>query len=314
MHIETRKALEERIANAGFGNFIKRFFPQTKVQKITIATAQHTCPNRHPQTGRIGCTYCNNRAFTPDFEAKTLPIRQQLERGIAFFQHKYPTMKYLAYFQSYTSTYGSYHKLVEQYEAALSHPDVVGLVVSTRPDMMPAILLDYLASLHQKKFVLIEYGVESTIDRTLEEVNRGHTYRQAVETIMRTAQKGIPIGVHLILGLPGESWEEMLLHADRLSELPIAILKLHQLQIIKGTPLAEEYLADPTKFKLFTPEEYAQICLQFLLRLRSDIALDRFLSQSPPELLLAPSWHIKNYQFGSILQEQLSKIASHTMY
>lgn len=304
---DTQLWLKKRIDEAGFGNFIKAYFPNKKLQKITLSVGRQTCPNRDPITGRIGCTYCNNQAFSPDFQKNFLPIREQLLRGIDFFRYKYPTMGYLAYFQSYTSTFGSVASLLEQYEIALSVPGVEGLVVATRPDMMPDKVLDYLQKIHQSHFVLIEYGVESTLDRSLKRVNRGHTYAKAVATIERTAQRGIPIGVHLILGLPGENRQEILAHADALSKLPIDILKLHQLQIIKETPMAEEYLQDPTIFHLFTPDEYASLCLDFLQRLRADIALDRFVSQSPAELLIAPRWNIKNYAFNNILIKEIEK-------
>lgn len=302
--------VRQRIELAGFGQFIKNYFPHTKMQKITLSVAMPACPNRHPKTGRVGCTYCNNRAFSPDFAAKSLPIREQLRRGIDFFRHKYPRMRYLAYFQSYTSTFGSLQKLVQQIEEVLSVEGVEGLVLSTRPDMMPPHLLEYLSCLSRKRFLLIEYGVESTLNRTLKNINRGHSFETAADTIRRTALQGIPVGVHLILGLPGESRQEMLSHADRLSELPLNILKLHQLQIIRDTPMAEEFRDNPSKFRLFTPEEYALLCIDFLRRLRSDIALDRFLSQSPSELLIAPKWNIKNYAFNAILLHTLDALAS----
>lgn len=310
MDADQKAFLSRRIEEAGFGLFIKNYFPHKKIQKITLSGGIHVCPNRDPATGLVGCTYCNNAAFSPNFQSKGLPISEQLKRGIDFFRHKYPQMGYLAYFQSYTSTFGSYDHLIAQYEEVLSHPDVYGLVISTRPDMMPEPLLNYLEELQKRCFVLIEYGVESTLDRTLKAVNRGHSYALAADTIRKTAERNIAVGAHLILGLPGESKEEMLLHADRLSQLPLSILKLHQLQIVKGTPMAREYHASPTSFRLFSPEEYATLCLEFLLRLRADIALDRFLSQSPPELLIAPQWNIKNYAFNAILKRELDKMYS----
>ncbi len=297
--------LERRIEQAGFGSFINPYFPNFKVQKITLATIAHTCPNRNPITGEVGCTYCNNASFTPNIETKTLPLNEQLSQGIDFFRYKYPTMRYLAYFQSYTSTFASCHKLIDLYQQALAYPGVVGLVVSTRPDMMPNALLDFLQQVAKEHFVLIEYGVESTINDTLNRVNRGHSYEQSIETIERTARRGIKIGAHLILGLPGETETDMLMHAEKLSALPIDILKLHQLQIIKGTPMAREYKANPEVFNLFTPQQYATLCLQFLLRLKPTIALDRFLSTSPADLLVAPRWNLKNYAFNAILRKQL---------
>ena len=217
-----------------FATFLRRFFPGQKVQKITI-TAGFTCPTRDGSMGKGGCTYCNNKSFSPNYAAKLRPITEQIDKGISFFRKKYPEMKYLAYFQSYTNTYGEVADCISKYEEALAHPDVVGLIIGTRPDCMPKPLLEYLSELAKRTFLLIEYGVESTWDKTLEHIQRGHTWQESVETIQRTHEAGILVGAHIILGLPGESREEMIAHAERLSRLPITTLKIHQLQIIRGT-------------------------------------------------------------------------------
>lgn len=279
-----------------FGSFLRERFAGKRVQKITL-TAGFTCPTRDGSTGRGGCTYCNVKSFSPAFGIRQKSVTEQMKEGISFFAHKYPDMEYLAYFQSYTNTYASVAECIAKYEEALRIPGVVGIIIGTRPDCMPEDLLGYLSELSKRTFVLVEYGVESTIDRTLERVQRGHSWACSVETIERTHQAGILVGAHLILGLPGESREEMLSHADRLSTLPITTLKIHQLQIIKGTIMAGEYLKSPEAFHLFTEEEYIELCLDFLDRLRSDIVIERFVSQSPPEMLLAPRWGWKNYQF-----------------
>lgn len=215
-------------------------------------------------------------------------------------------MKYLAYFQSYTNTYGEVDDCIAKYEEALAHPDVVGLIIGTRPDCMPELLLHYLSELSKRTFLLIEYGVESTWDKSLERIQRGHTWQDSVDTIWRTHHAGIMVGAHIILGLPGESREEILQHADRLSELPITTLKVHQLQIIRGTIMAGEYLRNPEDFHLFTEEEYIELCVDFVHRLRPDIVLERFVSQSPPDLLLAPRWGWKNYEFTAKIRRALS--------
>ena len=199
-----------------------------KAQKISL-NAGFTCPNRDGRVGTGGCTYCNNQTFNPDYCAPTKSITQQLEEGKAFFARKYPEMKYLAYFQAYTNTYDSLENLKAKYEEALRVPGVVGLVIGTRPDCMPDSLLDYLDELHRRSFLLVEYGVESIYDKTLLRIHRGHTHAQTVDAIRRTAERGIPVGAHIILGLPGESREEMLEEADALSRLPLTMLKLHQL-------------------------------------------------------------------------------------
>ena len=215
-------------------------------------------------------------------------------------------MKYLAYFQSYTNTYGEVEDCIAKYEEALRHKDVVGIIIGTRPDCMPQPLLDYLAELAKRTFVLVEYGVESTSERSLERIQRGHTFQTSIDTIERTHAAGILVGAHLILGLPGESREEMLLHADRLSALPITTLKIHQLQIIRGTIMAGEYQRDPSEFHLFTEEEYISLIVDFVHRLRPDIVLERFVSQSPPALLLAPRWGWKNHEFTAKIRKALA--------
>ena len=255
--------------------------------------------------GKGGCTYCNNKSFSPNYAAKLRPITEQIDKGISFFRKKYPEMKYLAYFQSYTNTYGEVADCISKYEEALAHPDVVGLIIGTRPDCMPEPLLEYLSGLAKRTFLLIEYGVESTWDKTLERIQRGHTWRESVETIQRTHEAGILVGAHIILGLPGESREEMIAHAERLSRLPITTLKIHQLQIIRGTIMAGEYLRSPSDFHLFTEEEYIELCVDFVHHLRSDIVLERFVSQSPQELLLAPRWGWKNYEFTAKIRKAL---------
>ncbi|MBB6275711.1 TIGR01212 family radical SAM protein [Porphyromonas circumdentaria] len=300
----TTTSLFDRVSSSDFGHFIKRFFPNEKIQKITLNVAT-TCPNRDGTKGRGGCTYCNNKAFSPTFANAQDSISEQLKKGIEFFRYKYPSMRYLAYFQTYTSTYGrSIQELITLYEEALQHPLVVGIVIGTRPDCMPQELLKYLSELSKKVFVLVEYGVESTCNRSLERVKRGHTWEQSQEVIIETARRGILVGAHLILGLPQESYQEMLSHAENLSTLPLSLLKVHQLQIVAQTPMALEYASHPEEFQFFTPEEYADLCLDFLEHLSPHITVDRFVSQTPPELLIAPRWELKNYAFTALLKKK----------
>ena len=216
--------------------------------------------------------------------------------GIAFFAHKYPEMRYLAYFQAYTNTYDSLDKLVQRYEEALTVEGTLGIVIGTRPDCMPDELLDYLQSLAERTFVLVEYGIESTSDVTLARINRGHSYAAAVDAVKRTAQRGIPVGAHIILGLPGEDRKAIMRQAAELSQLPLTTLKLHQLQIIRGTRMAQEYAEHPEEFSLFSLDEYIETVVDYIERLRPDIVLERFASQSPKELLIAPDWGIKNHE------------------
>lgn len=278
-----------------FGELLSKHFPY-KVQKISI-NAGFTCPNRDGSKAVGGCTYCNNQSFSPGYGGKQKTVSQQLEEGIEFFSHKYPEMKYLAYFQSYTNTYDSIDKLIALYEEALSYPNVVGLIIGTRPDCMPDDLLDYFAELNKKTFLVIEYGLESTLDSTLEFINRGHTHAESVEAIKKTAAKGIYTGAHLILGLPHETREQVLSHADEISKLPLTTVKLHQLQLIKGTVMAKQYRVNPEWFDLFEVDEYIDLAIDFAERLNPDFIIERFVSQSPKSLLIAPDWGLKNFEF-----------------
>ena len=297
--------MTERKRYREFGDFLRERFP-FKAQKIAI-NAGFTCPNRDGSKGRGGCTYCNNQTFNPGYCQTDKSVADQLAEGVRFFSRKYPEMRYLAYFQAYTSTYGEQERLERLYEEALSYPGVVGLVIGTRPDCMPDRLLDYLARLSEQVLVLVEYGVESTLDRTLRRINRGHDFAEAEEAIRHTAARGIAVGAHLILGLPGESRDEILGHADRLSELPLTTLKLHQLQLIRHTRMALEFERQPEDFHLFTVDEYIDLAIDFIERLDPAIALERFVSQSPKELLIAPDWGLKNYEFTARVNRRLAE-------
>ena len=289
-----------------FPTFLKRHFP-FKVQKISL-DAGFTCPNRDGSKGWGGCTYCNNQTFNPDYCRRGQGIARQLEEGKRFFAHKYPEMKYLAYFQAYTNTYGELEDLKRKYEEALAADDVAGLVIGTRPDCMPDKLLDYLAGLKERTFVLVEYGLETTCDRTLARINRGHTWAESADAGRRTHERGLLCGGHVILGLPGETQEDIWKQAEDISRLPLDTLKLHQLQLIRGTRMAREYEECPADFHLFGADEYLETVVGYIERLRPGIALERFLSQSPKELLVAPDWGLKNYEFAHRLQRRMREL------
>lgn len=275
-----------------------------KAQKLSV-DAGLTCPNRDGTLGRGGCTFCDNRTFNPAYCRQGGSIADQLEAGKRFFSRKYPSMKYLAYFQSYSNSYGTLSHLKELYEEALRVPDVVGLVIGTRPDCMPDALLEYLEELNRRTFLLVEYGVESANEETLVRVNRGHTFAQARECIIRTAQRGIRVGVHMILGFPWETRSELIRQAQLIASLPITTLKLHQLQVIRGTQLAREYELHP--WPLPTAEEYVDLVLEYISHLPPSLVLERFVSQSPPEYVIAPRWGLKNHEFSALVKKAIQK-------
>ena len=283
--------------------YLSTVFP-FKVQKISL-NAGFTCPNRDGTVGYGGCTYCNNQTFNPAYCRTEKSVTEQLEEGKLFFARKYPDMKFLAYFQAYTNTYAELEELKRKYEEALQVPDVVGLVIGTRPDCMPDSLLDYLEELNKRTFLIVEYGIESTDNTILKRINRGHTFEVAEEAVRKTAARGIRVGAHIILGLPGEDRSALIKQADLLSSLPLTTLKLHQLQLIKGTRMAAEYENQPDDFHLYTAEEYIDLVIDYVEHFRPDMVLERFVSQSPKELLIAPDWGLKNHEFTDKVKKRM---------
>ena len=233
-------------------------------------------------------------------------MSQQLSEGIQFFSARYQSQKYLAYFQSYTNTYASFDLLKQTYEEALTHPGVVGLVVGTRPDCISDEIAAMFSDLATRCYVSVELGVESTINRTLELVNRCHTFEETQDAYALLKNRGMDLGAHIIIGLPGENEEDMLRHADTLSALPIQTLKIHQLQIVKHTRMAMQYEQEPSMFRLFDLEAYIDFMARFTARLRSDIVIERFSSESPDRLLIAPKWNgIKNFEISHRVKKKM---------
>ena len=287
-----------------FGTWIRNQLP-FRVQKISI-DAGFTCPNRDGRIGIGGCIFCDNKSFNPSYCSHKKSITEQLEDGKRFFAKKYPEMKYLAYFQAYTNTYDTVDKLKQLYEEALKVEDVVGIVIGTRPDCVSSELLDYLEELNKRTFLIVEYGIESCNDDTLRYINRGHDFACTRKAVEETAKRGIYVGGHVIMGLPGEDASESLRQAPIISSLPLTMLKIHQMQIIKGTRLAKIYKERP--FHLYTIEEYIDLITQYIGLLRSDFVLERFVTQSPPEMLIAPKWGLKNYEFTNLLNNRLREM------
>lgn len=286
-----------------YSSWIRKRFP-FRVQKISI-DAGFSCPNRDGHVSRGGCTFCNNDTFNPSYCSAEKSVTRQLEEGKAFFGRKYPEMKYLAYFQAYSNTYAPLERLKQLYEEALAVDDVVGLVIGTRPDCVSDEVLDYLAALSEKCFVVVEYGVESTFDETLHRINRGHTFAVSQDAIIRTHQRGILCGAHVIIGLPGETETMVLQSAEMISALPIDFLKIHQLQIIKGTPLSREY--EEGRARSLELNEYIHLLANYMCHLRPDIVIERFVSQSPANMVLAPHWGLKNHEFTHKLLKYMNQ-------
>lgn len=285
-----------------YSSLLAELFPRRKMQKLTI-NGGFSCPNRDGTIGRGGCAYCDNRSFSPALSSPG-NVAAQLEAAKRFFARKYPQMRYLAYFQSYTSTHGDPERLLALYREALAVEGVDGIIIGTRPDCVPQPLLEQIARLNTT--VLMEYGAESSHNSTLGRVNRCHTWEQTVDAVRRSAALGLHVGLHFIMGLPGDTREMMLETVRRACDLPVSSLKFHQLQLIKGTPLAT---APPDDLHLFSVEEYLDICAEIVGIVNSrapKIAIERFTASAPAEMLVAPRWGLKNYQFTNLLRNRLA--------
>lgn len=286
-----------------FSGYFRRKF-DCRVQKISI-DAGFTCPNRDGSKGRGGCSYCNNETFSPAYCDLKKGVSVQLTEGIEFFSRKYNSMKYLAYFQSFSNTYAPLDQLQQLYSEALCHPGVIGLVIATRPDCLTDEILDYLQELSEKHYIMVEFGIESHKNDTLECINRGHTFEESARALYETARRKIHNCAHLILGLPGETTSDWLDQARVISSLPVENLKLHQLQIHRQTRMYKEYLQNPELFPLFTVEEYMDLVVQYIELLNPAIVVERFVSESPGQLLVAPRWGLKNFEFTAKLEKLL---------
>jgi len=281
----------------------------SRVQKVSI-DAGLTCPNRDGSKGTGGCTYCDNRAFNPSYCFSAKSVTRQIEEGIEFHRKRYRrSHSYLAYFQAYSNTYAPTDVLNGLYREALEHKDVIGLIIGTRPDCINNEILDLLTDLSKRCYLAIEYGIESCYDKTLLRINRGHSYREAVDALEATALRGLNAGAHFIFGLPGETREEMLKEAEIISELPLKSVKFHQLQIIKGTKLEEEFLRDPTDFENFTWESYLDFIISFIERLNPAIVIERFTGEAPLRFLAREVWGKKRTdQIVGLIERRLEEL------
>ena len=306
-----------------FVGYFKRRYGE-RLQKIVL-DAGFTCPNRDGKVGRGGCTYCDNAAFHPSYSTAGKSLHQQLDEGIEFHKVRYRTTEhYLAYFQSFSNTYAPLERLRELYEEALSHPDVVGLVIGTRPDCVDEEKLDYLADLaagrvltcwsrslagepeRNAPVIIVEYGIESCYDSTLERINRGHDFETARRAVEMTVARGIDVGAHFILGLPGETRQMMLDACAMINALPIRSVKFHQLQIVKGTKMEREYAERQEDFERFSLDEYLDFFADMLERLRPDLYIERFAGEGPPRFVNETPWGlIRNVELLRLLERRL---------
>lgn len=286
-----------------YGSWLRGRFP-FRVQKLPV-DAGFTCPNRDATKGTGGCVFCDNHAFTPSFCDRRDSITRQIAKGKQFFGRKYPDMRYLAYFQSFSNTYADLDTLRRRYEEALADEQVVGIVIGTRPDCVDTDVLNYLEHLSRQTFVVVEYGIESVNDRTLAAIKRGHDFACSRAAVEATAARGISTGAHVILGLPGEDREDMLRQAAVVSALPLDILKVHHLQIVRGTRLA--LIHEQAPLPVFAIDDYIALLAEYIALLRPDIILERFVSQLPPGMVVAPRWGVKSQEFARMLDRYMEQ-------
>ena len=306
-----------------FVGYYKRRYGE-RLQKIVL-DAGFSCPNRDGKVGRGGCSYCDNAAFHPSYSTAGKSLHQQLDEGIEFHKVRYRTTEhYLAYFQSFSNTYAPLERLKKLYEEALSHPSVVGIVIGTRPDCVDEEKLDYLADLAQGRIlsgwsrslaneperkapvVVIEYGIESCFDQTLERINRGHDFETARRAVKMSADRGLDVGAHFILGLPGETRQMMLDSCAIINELPLRSIKFHQLQIVKGTRMEQEYAERRQDFECFTVDEYLDFFVDMLERISPAISIERFVGEVPPRFVNETPWGlIRNVELLRLLEQRL---------
>jgi len=272
-----------------YAEYLKQHFG-SRIQKVTI-DAGFTCPNRDGTKGTGGCTFCLNDAFNPSYCDPKKPIRQQITEGIEFHAKRYRrAVKYLAYFQAFSNTYKPLKELIPLYEEALSVDSVIGLVIGTRPDCIDDDKLNYFKDLSARTYLVIEYGVESVYEKTLKRINRGHTFANSADTIMKTADKGIKTGCHMIIGLPGETADEILSSASVISALPLHTVKFHQLQIFRVTAMEKEYNENPSAFHLFSLDNYLSFMAEYITRLNPSIIIERIAGETPPRYAAVNRW------------------------
>ncbi|MBP7506499.1 MAG: TIGR01212 family radical SAM protein [Prolixibacteraceae bacterium] len=289
-----------------FSTYFRKLF-SGRVQKVSL-DAGFTCPNRDGTKGLGGCTYCNNKTFKPDYCNLGNSIEKQLNEGIAFFSKKYSAIKFIAYFQAYTNTYAPIEKIKEIIEIAICNPEIVGVVLATRPDCLSVDILDYLQTISEKHYLMVELGVESCEDDTLRDINRGHTFAESKAAILNLAERKIHNCIHMIAGLPGEDRETILKQPVILSQLPVENIKIHQLQIHRGTVMEKQYRDNPQSFNIFNDvDEYVELMIDYLELLNPSVIVERFVSYTPSGFLIAPGWGLKNFEFVAKVEKRLKE-------
>lgn len=287
-----------------FKNYLKDRFPGLKVYKIAL-DAGFTCPHRTSDTRSGGCIYCENRSFSPYAKLSPRPpIKEQIAKAMEFYRQRHKADKFIIYFQAYTNTLGPADKLKTLYDEALSHPDIVGLSIGTRPDCVPDQTLDLITGYVKKYDVWLEYGLQSAHNRTLEFINRGHKYADFEDAVKRTKGRGISIAAHLILGLPGETKDDMLQSVQKVVDLWVDGIKLHHLYVARNTQLAQLY--EKSKIKVFSLAEYIPLVCDIIERLPPKMVVIRTTGELSGEYLITPQWNTSKSQIIRMIESELT--------
>ncbi len=268
-----------------------------RVQKVSI-DAGFTCPNVDGSVATGGCTFCDNRSFSPSRRIKRREISAQIDEGIRRLRLRYKNCEqFLAYFQPATNTYAPVDRLREVYETALEHPLVVGMAIGTRPDCVPDDVLDLLEEIASKTYLSVEYGVQTIHDRSLEWMNRGDKYASFPDAVARSQNRGFEICSHVILGLPGESHKDMMATAREMAAQPIHSIKVHNLYVVNNTPLADQVAAG--EVEMISLEDYVKTLVDFLELLPPKMIVERVSGDAPPDYFVGPEWCLNK---GNILK------------
>lgn len=292
-----------------FNRYLKETFPGLRVYKIPI-DAGFTCPNRDGKVATGGCIYCINRSFSPNTRLESRPsIKEQIQRGMDFFRRHYQAQKFIAYFQAFTNTYDEPGRLKSIYDEILSFPDMVGLAIGTRPDCVSEEILSLISTYTRKYLVWIEYGVQSSHNKTLQLINRGHSYEDFVKAVEITRSRGIKIATHIILGLPGETRADMLTTTLRIGQLGLDGIKIHHLYVARNTPLEKWY--NEGKVKVMTLAEYLRLVCDCLERLPENMVIQRLLGELSDESVLAPKWGKSKGTILNLIEKELARRGSY---
>lgn len=284
-----------------FGEYLKDKYGR-KVRKIGL-NAGFTCPNRDGRTGEDGCIFCNESGFS-EFPDDSVSLKEQIDSTISIFKKK-GVESFIAYFQNGSNTYAPVEELKKIYDIIHEYPEIISLFISTRPDCVNDEVLDLIQSYTAKYEVWVEYGLQTIHDRTLEFIGRGHSFTQTEEIIRKTSERGIKVGVHVILGLPGESKDQMMETAEKVSRLPVSGVKLHLFHVLKNTALEELY--NKGEVKLLEEDEYINAACDFIERLSPDCVLLRLASDARIKVLVAPEWMNKKLEVIRKIEREFSR-------